>query len=282
MDQRELERWLLTKNSEYRQRDIAPKARPFLALSDLSVELQSSILFNSPLANSVFDWFEKNTKADAHWIGSLFAGSYFYDATFWKLTIPLIYGSRKVNALDLLVDMPEAMKAGLKGDNKESWEFAFCAADTIDYALGFDEVLKHKAESELVLQLLQNGDAQLRSCATGLLAQHPNRGIIQAGRLATEIFLKSLLCARANADEAKIREFGHRLPELVKAAFAATQNPDLSKLELSLGIYPSITDRYTGTEEEPRLLWDCYRVALGFGATAIRVLTGRDTRPQCW
>ena len=71
MDQGELQRWLSAKNSEYRRRDIAPKARPFLALSDLSVELQSSILFNSPLANSVFEWFEENTKADAHWIGAL-------------------------------------------------------------------------------------------------------------------------------------------------------------------------------------------------------------------
>lgn len=281
MDQGEIERWLSAKNSEYRRRDIAPKARPFLALSDLSVELQSSILFNSPLANAVFDWFEKNTKADAHWIGPLFAGSYFYDATFWKLTIPLIYGSRKVNALDLLVDMPAAMKAGLKVDNKESWEYAFCAADTIDYAFGLEDVLGRMSESALVLRLLQNADAQLRSCAAGLLAQRPNRGIVQAGRLATEIFLKSLLCAKANADDAKIKEFGHNLSKLVRAACAVTKNSDLNKLELCLGVYPDIADRYTGTEGQPRLLWDCYRLALGFGATTIRVLTGRDTRPQC-
>ena len=280
MDQDELQRWLSAKNSEYRQRDIAPKARPFLALSDLSLELQSSIGFNSPLANSVFDWFEENTKADAHWIGPLFAGVYFYDTTFWKLTIPLVYGSTKVNALDLLVDMPPGMKTSLTQGNRELWAYAMCAADTIDYAFGFEEVLKQKMESELVLQLLQNGDAQLRSCAAGLLAHRPNRGIVQAGRLATEIFLKSLLCAKANADEAKLREFGHNLSKLVKAAYAATQNPDLNKLELSSTVYPDIADRYTGTEDQPRLLWDCYRVALGFGATTIRILTGRDTRPQ--
>jgi hypothetical protein len=73
-----------------------------LALADLSVELQSSIGFNSPLADAVFAWFEQNTKAEAHWIGPLFSGVYFYDATFWKLTIPVIYGTSNVNGLDLL------------------------------------------------------------------------------------------------------------------------------------------------------------------------------------
>ncbi len=154
MNQGELELWLSVKNSEYRSRDVAPKTRPFLALSDLSVELQSSILFNSPLANSVCDWFEENTKADAHWIGPLFAGVYFYDASFWKLTIPLVYGSTKINALDLLADLPPEMKMGFKQDNRELWEYAMCAADTTDYAFGFEQVLTRKVESELVLQLL--------------------------------------------------------------------------------------------------------------------------------
>jgi hypothetical protein len=92
-----------------------------------------------------------------------------------------------VNGLDLLVDLNEGMKTGLKQDVAELWKYTFCATDTIDYAFGLEDVLGRKSESTLVLQLLQNADAQLRSCAAGLLAPQPNRGIIQAGRLATEI-----------------------------------------------------------------------------------------------
>lgn len=280
MDPNELKSWLAERNSEYRREDVPPKARPFKALADLSIKLRTSIYLGSDLANTVFIWFEENSKADAHFIGALFEGAYFYDATFWRLVIPVFYGTVKLNGLDLARDMPDAIKESLKRDVKEFWEFASCVADTTDYAVGFEEIHARKGESELLLQLLRNADAQLRSCTAGLLAQRPNRSVIQAGRLATEIFMKAILCKKGNASAASIKKLGHDLGKILNAAFTATKSQDLKRLEPYLSVYPEIGNRYTGTEEEPRFLWHCYRVALAVGSTVIRLLTGRDTRPQ--
>ena len=54
MDQVELDNWLAGKNNQYRRQDTPPKARPFLALADLSVELQSPIGFKATISTRFF------------------------------------------------------------------------------------------------------------------------------------------------------------------------------------------------------------------------------------
>jgi hypothetical protein len=136
LNEEQFEKWLNEKNQSYRAKDIPPKQRPFLALSDLSNEFKITIFFGSKLANQVFEWFEKMTQAGSHAIGTLFTGVYFFDACFWPVSIPVGYGMMKVNALDALETMPKILKEQLQNNVDELWSYTLYFVDCFDFTLG--------------------------------------------------------------------------------------------------------------------------------------------------
>jgi hypothetical protein len=124
LSEEQLQKWLAEKNEDYRKKDIPPKRRPFSALCDLAKEFNTPIYFGSELANKVFDWFTANTKLGSHAIGALFTGIFYFDACFWPVSIPIGYGTFKLNALAALEAMPEKMKKQLQQNKNEIWIYA--------------------------------------------------------------------------------------------------------------------------------------------------------------
>jgi hypothetical protein len=88
----ELESWLIAANARYREQDLPPKQRPFQAMLDFTGEFNCSLTHDSPLTRAVFDYFYRNSAPGAHRVGSLFRGAFYFDACFWPVEMPLIFG----------------------------------------------------------------------------------------------------------------------------------------------------------------------------------------------
>jgi hypothetical protein len=96
--------------------------------------------------------------------------------------------------------------------------------------------------------------------------------------MATEIFLKAYLVLKAKLSEPQIRAFNHYLDKLLSTVREIDAAHDVLQIEQLLTAFPTISDRYTGTELTPRALWLTYEIALHVAAAVIRSFTDRNLR----
>ena len=280
LNDEQLKVWLIEKNESYRKKDIPPKQRPFLALSDLSKEFSISFCFGSELANSIVNWFTANTKPGSHAMGSLLTGVYYFDACFWSVHIPIGWGTFKLNALDSLETMPEEIKRQLQQNTNELWTYTLYWVDCFDFAYGLDDLRKGAGIPALGQSFLENGEREIETIIAQLSSSRPNAKAILTARMAVEIYLKSLLIIRAGWNEIKIKGLNHNIEKAMDECIALALAKEFVVLRPMLAVYPNVAARYTGTEEPVRKIWEAYCIAQATAATVVRILSGRDSRNQ--
>ena len=266
----------------FRSRTL-PLSRPSFRgqVTDLSNEFKITIYFGSKLANQVFEWFEKMTQAGSHAIGTLFTGVYFFDACFWPVSIPVGYGMMKMNALDALETMPKILKEQLQNDVDELWSYALYFVDCFDFTLGSEDIHGDVNILALGKTFLENGEREIRGIVSQLLSARPNSKAILNARMAVEIYLKSLLIIKSGKSEQDLKnEFGHNLTKAINACYTLTSAKEFDVLCPMLNIFPDVAARYTGSEEPIWKVWEAYSIAQAIAAMVVRILSGRDTRPQ--
>ena len=283
----QLEDWLQAINGQFGNEEIPYIRRPFEAISRLSAERKISVTIPSPLADDIFKWFEEHSAVGAHAVGSMFTSAFYYDAYFWKLEIPIAYGTVQLNALDALTRMPQRVKAQLQSDRSIMWRFVALWVDSMDYAYGIDDLgrgsrLPTKPNRDFAVQLTSSAHRELEATARLLAeSQVPNAKALETARMATEIFLKAYLAVHGVLVELEAqKKFGHNLEKLLSACQACRGGRELDDLSSHLTIFPSMGARYEGTEYENQLLWSGFAVALRTAVTFTRSLTDRDNRAQ--
>lgn len=273
--------WLAKINLDFRNENVDVKRRPFLALDKYCKDFKVfSIAIGSPAANKIFDWFQENTKPEAHHSGSMFTGVYFYDTCFWPVDIPIGYGHFHLEAPDCLRGMSDKLKADLMAVPRDAWRYASFWVDCLDYAYGFDDMAKLNKDPAFAFSLLENADRELRAAVAQLLEKRPNSKAAMSARMAVEMYLKAFLVYTANYNEQQVKAFGHRLADLVKECRKLAPAHDILRIEPDLTVFPEIHERYTGGEIPTSMLWAVYGIAQYAAASLIRGFTDRDTRPQ--
>jgi hypothetical protein len=189
--------WLKKLNTEFRDAGIDQRKRPWEALRRYSKEYKQSIELSSDIANEIFDWFKTQSKPGIHEVGSLFETVYFFDATFWPVSVPLIYGTVQLNAFDCLYDMPEAIKSDLSSTPNTAWDYTIYWADCIDYGLGMDDLRKASNLDAFGMDLLAAADQELKAAISQLKEKRPDSRSILSSRMATELFIKSFIALKA-------------------------------------------------------------------------------------
>lgn len=157
------ERWLIAFNAEASQKDIPHKERPWQALIEYMRETRSSFdLVDSPEAREVFEWFEGMSPGNAHIFPPLYSGVFFFDASFWRVSIPRCYGSVELDLADSLEAMPRSVRDQLFANEKSLEQLKATWADCIDYALGFQDADLSRY-SDFLAGLIQSVDQELRA-----------------------------------------------------------------------------------------------------------------------
>lgn|GEM_PF-986577 len=273
------EEWLDGINQGFSKNDIPHKQRPWLACCEWSKYTGISIPMNGEIAKRIFAWFDKNTKVGSQMIGSMYTGGFYYDACFWPIYIPIIYGTVKINPRDSFKTMPETILARLWCDREKLHEYIAVWSDCCDYAFGLDEILKSSTLVEFAQNLLKSGNQQLNATISLLLEQTPNPKAMETARMSTEMFLKAYLVTNVGLTENDAKDkFGHNLEKTLKACLTVDPKSELHIVEHNLQVFPNIGDRYKGTDKSPKELWIAYGIAQSVGTTVVRSVSGRDVR----
>ena len=235
--------WLNNANSRYRAKSLPAKRRPFEALLDYTSEKHGAISFSSPAAERVFRWFKERTAPGADRIGALFTGSYFYDAHFWSVTIPIGYGNVKLDAFQSLETMPDAVKVELSRDPDELRTYVLYWIDCADYAFGFDDIRKFDALSPRAMALLKNANHELTGAVDLVSDLRPNPRAAFNARMATELFVKALLVERSGYDDKALKDLSHNLDKLLEHAAAICPANEIRILRGLTSVFPRIDER---------------------------------------
>lgn len=271
--------WIERINDEFREKDIPHKQRPWLAWSEWSKHIGLSTSFDDEDVKKIFEWFEKNTQAGSQHIGPIYTGAFYYDSCFWPVFIPVVFGSVQLNLRDSLKTMPNGIRSRLWGNRDEVMNYAAFWAACLDYGLGIDGLTEDTGQPVFARELIRSGDQQLTATATLLLEKRPNPKAVESGRMATEMFLKAFLASRGGLSEEKARsEIGHNLQVALNRCLALDPQSELRAILPELTHFPSLGDRYKGTERPVKELWKAYGVAQFSGTALVRTLTGRDCR----
>ena len=266
-------------NEEFKLEGIPHVKRPLLAMLKLSKKTGISIQFGSQKSDDIFEWFDKRSKASALCVGSIFEAAYYYDAEFWSVKIPIIYGSVQINAYDSLDDMPQVNVDLISKNMNESYSYTIFWADCMDLSFGISNLHTSNNES-FGIQLLNAGFEELRSATSDLLTQRVNKRAIMSARMALEMFMKSYLALKGNMDEKDVKKLGHDLYKALRKVAQVSSNSFLQSAYDSLELYPSIHDRYAEQKASMQEIARCYNFALSMGAFVTRSVTDRNILSQ--
>lgn len=272
--------WLTNVNNRYRAESLPAKRRPFQALLDYTSKHHGAISFSSPAAQRVFRGFKERTAPGADRIGALFTGSYFYDAQFWPVTIPIAYGKVKLDAFQSLETMPDLVNIELSRDPDELRTYLFYWIDCADYAFGFGDIRKFGALSGRSMALLKNADHDLRGAIDLVSDLHPNPRAAFNARMATELFVKTLLVEKAGYTDKQLKDLGHDLDELFEHAEAICPTNEIRTLRGLTSVFPRIDERYFGQDLKPVQVGNTLSTCQKAATTVIRQFTDRDSRGQ--
>ncbi len=267
-------------NEELRKEDIEPRLRPWEAIKRLSERNNRSISFPSPEAQFILKWFELNTKPGSHTAGPLHKGAYYYDSAFWMVSVPIIYGTVQLNALDALKEMPPSIKSSLSENRKAIWDYVIFWADCVDFGYAYDDLYRNKNHNDFGRQLLNAGYEELSSAASLLLEHRPNNRAIINCRMATEMLLKSFLALKDGLTESEAKKLGHNLERIFDRLLDDPKYQHLIEIKGLLRVFPSIHERYKSQELDNVSLFMGYSFAQSIGALIARAFTDRNTLPQ--
>lgn len=267
-------------NEELRKDDIDPRTRPLEAMRRLSKELNRSIVFPSEDAELIFDWFARHSKPEIHTIGHFYRGAYYYDSTFWTVSIPLIFGSVKIDVFQSLSEMPDSIKKGIKSDKTATTNYVLFWADCIDFAYGFDTLRREQNRDKFGLQLLSAGYEELSTSVSLLLEHKPNKRSILNSRMALEMLIKSFIALKVGLSEKEARRIDHDLKAAFKKFIEVSGYSHLMGIETKLNLFPNVKDRYRAQEANNSQLFEAYAIAQSIGTILTREFTNINSLPQ--
>lgn len=277
------EKWLHEFNRKMGDGGTPYAQRPFEAIRAWTKENHCSFEFPSPAAKAVFDWFEAHSPKVAHAVGSLFTGTFYFDAYFWKVSIPLAYGNAFMNAFDSIEDFPEPVKKQLMDSRDHQFDYCSLWVDLMDYTYGMDDLRHGGGVSGFAARLATSADRELRATVRLLTEppQHPNPKAMESARMATEMFLKAYLAAHSGLNESDAqRQLGHNLVKAAETCERISKPDEFGDVKNRVSIFPPVGARYEGQYYDSGTLWAAYCIAQFVGTVFVRSLTDRDSRAQ--
>jgi HEPN domain-containing protein len=208
-------------------------------------------------------------------VGPRFTGVFFYRDVFWRVAIPIVFGTRAINALDALRIMPAETKRQLSAQVNEIREYLRLWADCYDYDSGYQRSKSLVSKGSFVDEMIESTERELNSAVADLCQQRPNSKARHSARDATEKALKALLGYHAGltANEAKA-SFGHNLFKLTREVARQIPSSPLVEVQKRLDVFAPYEDRYTSNSYTRLELWNAYRLGQSVAAEVVRVITG--------
>ena len=273
--------WLTQKNKEYQKKDINHKQRPVLAIIDFCKESRCSFDFSSQEAKLFFRWFEENSPKDAHLIGPMFQGAFYFDATFWPVDIDVFYGTQNIDPFKSLKTMPQQYINKIQSNSTHLNEYLSLWADCIDYIINYQEIVNDNSMSDVTKKFIKSGHKEITASTSLLLNRLPQDKAIESSRMAIEMHLKCIILRELNWDENKLRKkISHSLTKAANKVLDKIDNIRIQKISKQYPLFPEIHERYSGNNCTSRELWERYLNAIGTASEFSRIYGSSNIRDQ--
>lgn len=276
----DLRKWLEAANRRYGEEGTPHKARPFQAMLAYSREHRCSLSMNDPKVKAIFAWFYEHSPPDSHHIGSVFTGAFYFDAAFWPLHVPLIFGQVTVNPLDCLATMPALLKRQIESNRRDVWSLTIHWTNCMDYGYGQMELTDERRLSKRAQRFLGTAHGELVGAVVQLLVPRPNAKAILGLRMATEIFLKTVLVQECNLDDIALRKVSHKLEDAASMCADVTGNATFGEIGNRVCLFPPIASRYEEPEWPLNQVWECLALTQSSAAAVTRQYSSRNLRAQ--
>ncbi|SOD16629.1 hypothetical protein [Nitrosomonas ureae] len=276
----DLATWLEAANRRYSAEGISHKGRPFTAWREFSVENDLSLALDHPTTKAIFQWFYEHSPPGAHQIGAVYTGVYLYDTAFWPVCIPLTYGQVSVDAIECLETMPLQIKKMLNSSPQDLWSYVLHWADCMDYGYWQMDLEASDRLKPRALQFLGAGHAELKGANSQLLEARPNVKAILGMRMATEIFLKTVLVQELNLTDDELRTISHKLEKAAERCADVTGQSTFKEIAEQVACYPPVSARYEDTDWPESRVWQAAFVTQVTAATVTRLYSDRNIRAE--
>ena len=255
MDDMLILQWLKKTNEKYRKADVPPRQRPMKAMLDFSVEFKVYVVLGSELAKKIDNFFESNSKPGEHSMGSLFTGCYYFDSTFWPLSIPSFFGEVSLSPFDYLDDMPDSLKIEIENDSELLNSLLFYWSDCLDYILGYETILSSGSFEPKALIFFKNAHRELIGAISQILLPKPNTKVILSLRMAAEIFMKACLVQELKLSDKELMKLSHKLEDIAAECYKTTKDEKYLLISNDMSVFPSVSYRYDGGESKYSEIW---------------------------
>jgi hypothetical protein len=212
-------------------------------------------------------------------IGPRFTGVFFFEDIFWRVAIPLVFGTPNVNTMDALRIMPPDVKQRLCARRDTVREYLMLWADCYDYDTGYQDSHTIFATGAFLGEMIESTERELTSAISDLCQQRPNSKAMHSARDATEKAIKAYLAYHANlTPERAKKHFGHKLDIVIQEVTRHAPTSALVEVQKDLDAFAPYEDRYTSSTYTRPQLWRAYRLAQYTTAEVLRTITGRNQR----
>lgn len=206
------------------------------------------------------------------YVGPSFMSVFFFEEIFWRVAIPLGYGSFQINVLESLPVMPIQFKERLVHDPISADAYKRHWADCQDYAVG-RSTTELQFASSAAGEFFAALDRDLSSAVADLSQKKPNSNALQHSRLATEKSMKAFLCARHGFTVETLRkQFGHDIDKLAAEVESRAPGSELATIKARTFVLGEYSDRYSSKTHSRGELWSAYRCAQSAASALVRCL----------
>lgn len=212
-------------------------------------------------------------------VGPHFHGVFFFQNVYWRVVIPLVFGTVKLNPFDALATMPTQTRRYIESNNQRRREYFLLWADCLDYGLGFGTTVDNLSAKPFVEEMVKSVDRELGSAVAELCQKNPNPNAMYSARQCVEKALKGFLSFQTGLTAKKAKsEFSHNLGRLIKEIKNLCPNSELISIENQLDAFAPYQDQYSGRVFSRDELWHAYRLAQFAAAELVRAISGRNQR----
>jgi hypothetical protein len=143
-------------------------------MAEWSSRNKTSLSLDSWRAEAISVWFRAHIKPGSDHMGLMAKAAYFYDAAFWPLEIPIIFGEPEGDPSEWL-SMPASIRIRFATDHNELYSYLKFWADCVDYYYGISDIRDPSTLNNPFLHgLVLASREQLTTASLLLLEPRPN------------------------------------------------------------------------------------------------------------
>lgn len=236
---------VLEVDDELIEEGFQPFQRPLNACSRIANRVGIGFTIGrekDPFVEAVHKVYEKLYRPSDLHMPPMHIGTFAFRDIFLPLRVLVAYGKVEVNPMQGMKDVPENVLKWVFHKDETGHTLYDQWIDLYDFVYSIDDIRKLKNHSEQAIELWLLAKQQLEVAPATLLGSIDKYTVIQNSIIAMELLLKGALYT-SGINEKEVRDFGHKMKDLVDKACEVMPKADHARLKMIIERTPKLVER---------------------------------------